>query len=47
MWYEAFLQVSRPKFYALFLGYWHCGHFWRIVSASGDSEDDCEEADGM
>jgi hypothetical protein len=30
-----------------FLGYWHCGHSWPIVPASGDSEDDCGEADGM
>jgi hypothetical protein len=29
------------------LGYWHCGHSWPIVPASGDSEDDCGEADGM
>jgi hypothetical protein len=28
-------------------GYSHCGHSWPIVPASGDSEDDCEEADGM
>jgi hypothetical protein len=28
-------------------GYWHCGHSWHIVPASGDSEDDCGEADGM
>jgi hypothetical protein len=28
-------------------GYWHCGHSWHIVPASGDSEDDCREADGM
>jgi hypothetical protein len=28
-------------------GYWHCGHPWPIVPASGDSEDDCGEADGM
>jgi hypothetical protein len=28
-------------------GYWHCGHSWPIVPASGDSEDDCREADGM
>jgi hypothetical protein len=28
-------------------GYWHCGHYWPIVPASGDSEDDCGEADGM
>jgi hypothetical protein len=29
------------------LGYWHCGHSWLIVPASGDSEDGCGEADGM
>jgi hypothetical protein len=23
-----------------FWGYWHCGHSWPIVPASGDSEDD-------
>jgi hypothetical protein len=28
-------------------GYWHCGHSWPIVPASGDGEDDCGEADGM
>jgi hypothetical protein len=28
-------------------GHWHCGHSWPIVAASGDSEDDCGEADGM
>jgi hypothetical protein len=28
-------------------GYWHCGHSWPIVPASGDSEDDCGEADGI
>jgi hypothetical protein len=28
-------------------GYWHCGHSWPIVPASGDSEDDCGEGDGM
>jgi hypothetical protein len=28
-------------------GYWHCGHSWSIVPASGDSEDDCGEADEM
>jgi hypothetical protein len=28
-------------------GYWHCDHSWPIVPASGDSEDDCGEADGM
>jgi hypothetical protein len=28
-------------------GCWHCGHSWPIMPASGDSEDDCGEADGM
>jgi hypothetical protein len=28
-------------------GYWHCGHSWPIVPASGDSEDDCGETDGI
>jgi hypothetical protein len=28
-------------------GYRHCGHSCPIVPASGDSEDDCGEADGM
>jgi hypothetical protein len=28
-------------------GHWHCDHSWPIVPASGDSEDDCGEADGM
>jgi hypothetical protein len=28
-------------------GYWHCSHSRAIVPASGDSEDDREEADGM
>jgi hypothetical protein len=27
-------------------GYWHCGHSWPTVPASGDNEDDCK-ADGM
>jgi hypothetical protein len=28
-------------------GYWHCGHSWPIVPASGHNKDDCGEADGM
>jgi hypothetical protein len=28
-------------------GYWQCGHSWPVVPASGDSEDDYGEADGM
>jgi hypothetical protein len=34
-------------FYSGLSGYWHCGHSWPIVPASGDSEYDCGEADGM
>jgi hypothetical protein len=34
-------------FYSGLCGYWHCCHSWPIVPASGDSEDDCGEADGM
>jgi hypothetical protein len=30
-----------------FWGYWHCGQSWPIVPSSGDSEDDCGEADEM
>jgi hypothetical protein len=41
----------KPHFIFLLLfglwGYWHHGHSWPIVPASGDSEDDCGEADGM
>jgi hypothetical protein len=28
-------------------GYLQCGHSWPIVPASGNSEDDCGEADEM
>jgi hypothetical protein len=28
-------------------GYWHSGHSWPIVPASGDNGDDCGEVDGM
>jgi hypothetical protein len=34
-------------YYLVLWGYWHCGHSWPIVLASGDSEDGCGEADGM
>jgi hypothetical protein len=34
-------------YFFVFLGYLHCGQSWPIVPASGDSEDDCGEADGM
>jgi hypothetical protein len=34
-------------FYSGLWSYWHCGHSWHIVPASGDNEDDCGEADGM
>jgi hypothetical protein len=40
--------IHEPFFFNSGLwGYWHCGHSWPIVPASGDSEDDCGEADGM
>jgi hypothetical protein len=43
--------VSHSKQTIFFLfglwGYWPWGHSWPIVPASGDSEDDCGEADGM
>jgi hypothetical protein len=43
--------IERLFFHLLFfflLGYWHCGHSsWPVVPASGNSEDDCGEADGM
>jgi hypothetical protein len=41
--------ISQLLLFFLFglCGYWHCGHSWPIVPASGDSEDDCGEADGM
>jgi hypothetical protein len=45
--------TNPPEFLFIFLllfglwGYWHCGHSWPIVPASGDSEDDCGESDGM
>jgi hypothetical protein len=47
------LSVQHLNFLLLLLllfglgGYWHCGHSWPIVPASGDNEDDCGEADGM
>jgi hypothetical protein len=34
-------------FFLVLWGYWHCGHSWPIVPTSGDSEDDCGEADGI
>jgi hypothetical protein len=43
------LRLLQDLFLLLFglWGYWHCGHSWPIVPASGDSVDDCGEADGM
>jgi hypothetical protein len=41
------LLYSLSFFLFGFWGYWHCGHSWPIVPASGDSEDDYGEADGM
>jgi hypothetical protein len=34
-----------PFFNSGLWGYWHCGHSWPIVPASGDSEDDCGEVE--
>jgi hypothetical protein len=36
-----------PFFYSGLWGSWHCGHSWPFVPASGDSKDDCGEAEGM
>jgi hypothetical protein len=46
------LEPPTPRLYLFILlfglrGYWHCGHSLPIVPASGDSEDDCGEADGI
>jgi hypothetical protein len=57
-WFIIFLLSCRATFSRITLfffyfllfglwGHWHCGHSWPIVPASGDSEDDCGEADGM
>jgi hypothetical protein len=46
-WVLTVLNMNINFFYFSFWGYWHCGHSWPIVPASGDSEDDCGEADGM
>jgi hypothetical protein len=43
-------ETAGPVFLLLLFGlggYWHCGHSLPIVPASGDNEDDYEEADGM
>jgi hypothetical protein len=42
------IYLSYYLFFLLFVlwGYWHCGHSWPIVPASGDNED-YGEADGM
>jgi hypothetical protein len=50
VWTWAAAVWSQQLFFLLLFGLWgysHCGHFWPIVPASGDSEDDCGEADGM
>jgi hypothetical protein len=39
--------ISANSFLFGLWGYWHCGHSWPIVPPSGDSEEDCGEADGM
>jgi hypothetical protein len=38
-------HLSFPFFVCVW-GYWHCGQSWPIAPASGDSENDCGEADG-
>jgi hypothetical protein len=42
-------KETEPSSFSLFglWGYWHWDHSWPIVPASGDSEDDCGEADGI
>jgi hypothetical protein len=40
-------EPSTTHFFFGLWGYWHCGHSWPIVPASGDSEDDCGEAERM
>jgi hypothetical protein len=43
-------RVHHREFFFYYCGlcaYLHCGQSWPIVPASGDSEDDCGEADGM
>jgi hypothetical protein len=46
---EGWIETRHFFFFLLFglWGYWHCGHSWPIVPASGDNEDDSAEADGM
>jgi hypothetical protein len=46
--YQATTTEDTEDFFLFgLLDYWHCGHSWPIVPASGDSEDDCGEAAGM
>jgi hypothetical protein len=50
--YDTGIQASQDRSCFVFFnsGLWgclYCGHPWPIVPASGDSEDDCKEADGM
>jgi hypothetical protein len=50
MIFEGLLEVFISRFFFLLFGlwgYWHCEHFWPFVPASGDTEDDCGEGDGM
>jgi hypothetical protein len=41
------LHIAPFLFYSGLRCYLHCGHAWPMVPASGDSEDDCGDADGM
>jgi hypothetical protein len=45
--YVAYILKGFFFFNSGLCGYCHCGHSWPIVPASGDSEEDCGEADGM
>jgi hypothetical protein len=46
--FHVLASISHATYFLFGLrGYWHCGHTWPIVPASGDSEDDCGAADGM
>jgi hypothetical protein len=43
------IEIATCFFFYYLVGwdFGYCGHYWPIVPASGDNEDDCGEADGM
>jgi hypothetical protein len=47
LWYVYIMNTICAVFLFGLWGYWRCGHFWPIVPASDDSEDDCGEAEWM